>query len=86
MQIVGMLVGLHTEILVHEAEYVFICKYIHIYKQTSIYMVRRSPGPPPPPPWSMVQDATPLLPPVGGVWGPSSPVVWLWGFGVLGFA
>ena len=39
--------------------------------------------PPLPPPWSMVQDATPapLLPPVGGVWGPSSPcgvVVGFW--------
>ena len=32
----------------------------------------------------MVQDATPLLSPVGGVWGPSSlcgVVVGFWGFG-----
>ena len=31
------------------------------------YMVRRSSAPPPP---------------VGGMWGPLSPVVWLWVFGV----
>ena len=50
-----------------------------------LYMVRRSAGPPPPPPppWSMVQDATRLLPPVGGVLGPSSPCGVVVGF--LGF-
>ena len=45
-------------------------------------MVRRSAPPPPHGPWSRMHP----LPPVGGVWGPSSSVAWSWGFGVLGFS
>ena len=72
----------------YRGENIYIYIYIYIYIIFFFIfmffgcMVRRSA--PPPPPWSMVRDATPLLPPVGGVWGPSSPcgvVVGFWSFG-----
>ena len=58
--------------------YVCVCIYIYVYIYIYTHnVVTRSAAPPPPPPWSMVQDA-PLL--WDGVWVPSSPVGWLWGF------
>ena len=61
-------------VCVHVCMCVYVCNNVYI-----IYMVTRSAAPPlSPPPWSMVQDAPPLLWDECGF--PLPPVGWLWGF------